>query len=171
MSVLKTIEEKVNLSIRASESQYCKLVLLVGEPGTGKTSIIHAIASEFGAPVHNINLEISKQLLELTTKQRILETSRFFNLIADSSTSILFLDNIEILFDKELKQDPLRLLRGLARNHTVVATWTGQVDGNRLTHCMTHRRGQFDFEIGDILIVRMDGTATIDSIEINTEDE
>jgi len=37
------------------------------------------------------------------------------------------LDNIEILFDVHLKQDPLRLLQGLSRNKTVVAAWNGEV--------------------------------------------
>ena len=36
---------------------------------------------------------------------------------------MILLDNIEVIFDVALKQDPLRLLQRLSRNKTVVAAW------------------------------------------------
>jgi hypothetical protein len=47
------------------------------------------------------------------------------NLPAAAQAGLVLLDNIELLFDVHLKQDPLRLLQGLSRNKTVVATWNG----------------------------------------------
>jgi hypothetical protein len=41
---------------------------------------------------------------------------------------------IEVLFDVSLKQDPLRLLQGLSRNKTVVAAWSGSIDGEHMVY-------------------------------------
>ena len=40
---------------------------------------------------------------------------------------MILLDNMEVIFDVGLKQDPLRLLQGLSRNKTVVAAWNGSI--------------------------------------------
>ena len=47
---------------------------------------------------------------------------------------VILLDNIEVLFDVSLKQDPLRLLQGLSRNKTVVAAWSGSIDGEHMVY-------------------------------------
>ena len=43
------------------------------------------------------------------------------------ASDVLLLDNLEILFDVRLKQDPLRLLQQLSRNKTIVVAWPGGV--------------------------------------------
>ena len=47
---------------------------------------------------------------------------------------VLLLDNTEVLFSLALKQDPLRLLQGIARDRTVVAAWAGECEGESLTY-------------------------------------
>ena len=47
---------------------------------------------------------------------------------------MVLLDNIEIMFDVAMRQDPLRLLQRLSRNKTVVATWNGNIVDNSLTY-------------------------------------
>lgn len=47
---------------------------------------------------------------------------------------MILLDNIEVIFDIGLKQDPLRLLQGLSRNKTVVAAWNGTIVHDSLTY-------------------------------------
>jgi hypothetical protein len=54
--------------------------------------------------------------------------------LADQHTSgeLLLVDNIELLFDRSLKLDPLTLLKQLSRVRRVVATWPGEQSGGRL---------------------------------------
>ena len=74
-------------------------------------------------------------MLELTERQRALQLPRLLSEIVNAAQAdVILLDNIEVLFDVSLKQDPLRLLQGLSRNKTVVATWNGSVDNEHLVY-------------------------------------
>jgi hypothetical protein len=67
-------------------------------------------------------------MLDLTERQRALQLPRLLGeIVGEATGELVLLDNIEILFDVHLKQDPLRLLQGLSRNKTVVAAWNGSI--------------------------------------------
>lgn len=101
------IHDKIKRSLQAAEGLYHRLVLLVGETGSGKTGVLRDIAEEFGSSVVNVNLALSGELLELTAKQRSLRLPGILDQIADQAQAPVVLDNLEILFDKDLQQDPL----------------------------------------------------------------
>lgn len=83
----------------------------------------------------NVNLELSRRMLDLTERQRALQLPRLLREIVDNGDEeMILLDNIEVIFDVGLKQDPLRLLQGLSRNKTVVAAWNGTIVEDSLTY-------------------------------------
>ena len=155
------VHEKIRQSLQAAEGLYHRLVLLVGETGSGKTGALRDVAEELGTSVININLAIAGELLELTAKQRSLRLPDILDRIAARDRSPVVLDNLEILFDKDLKQDPLRLLQSLSRNRTVLASWNGIVNSGRLLYAETGHPEYRSYESVDALIVGMDGTATV----------
>lgn len=163
------ILDNIRQSIQAAKGLYYRLVLLVGETGSGKTSVLRDVAEEFGASIINVNLALSSELLELTAKQRSLRLPGIFDQIAGGPQGPVVLDNLEILFDKDLKQDPLRLLQGLSRNRTVVASWNGTINSGRLLYAETGHPEYRSYDSVDALIVGMDGKATVDSGENNRE--
>jgi adenylate kinase family enzyme len=152
-----SIKESVKQSLKATQSLYYRLVLLVGEPGSGKTAVLRDIADELDFPIININLEISSKLLELTSKQRAIHLPKLLIEITETDNSTLILDNLEILFDKEMKQDPLRLLQGISRNHSVVASWNGKATGRKLTYATADHPEYRKYDQVDALIVEIDG--------------
>lgn len=156
------IHEKVNRSLRAAEALYHRLVLLVGASGSGKTGALRDVAEQFGTNVINVNLALSGELLALTAKQRSLRLPVILDGIADQAHSPVVMDNLEILFDKDLKQDPLRLLQGISRNRAVVASWNGAMHSGRLIYAETGHPEYRSYDSVDVLIVGMDGTATVD---------
>lgn len=156
------VQDKIKRSIQAAKGLYHRLVLLVGESGSGKTNVLRDIAEEFGAPVINVNLALSGELLELTTKQRSLRLPGILNQVADQIQSPMVLDNLEILFDKDLQQDPLRLLQSISRNRTLVASWNGSINSGRLLYAEPGHPEYRSYDTVDALIVSMDGTATVD---------
>ncbi|MEI6414961.1 MAG: BREX-3 system P-loop-containing protein BrxF, partial [Pseudomonadota bacterium] len=120
------------------------------------------VADDFGTAVVNINLALARELLELTEKQRSLRLASILSQIVENTQSPVVLDNLEILFDKDLKQDPLRLLQGVARNRAVLASWNGTTTKGRLLYAEPGHPEYRSYDFADALIVSMDGVATVD---------
>lgn len=155
--------ERVLSSLRSAEGLYHRLVLLVGKSGSGKTGVFQSLAEELRSSVINVNLSISSQLLELTAKQRVLRLPVILGHITRIAQAPVLLDNIEILFDKDLQQDPLRLLQGVSRNQVVVASWNGTYDGGKLSYAESGHPEYRVYDSVDAMIVEMDITAAVDS--------
>lgn len=124
--MLEQVYSEVKKSLHSAESLYYSLVLLVGQSGTRKSKILNKLAQELGTSVINANLIISGQLLEFTSKQRALRLPSILDEICSHAKSIVILDNIEVLFDKSLMQDPLKLLQSISRNRIVLSSWNGK---------------------------------------------
>jgi type II secretory pathway predicted ATPase ExeA len=108
---------------------YHRLVMVVAPAGAGKTVALQGVNECMAAPIINVNFELSRRMLDLTERQRALQLPGLLAEIVEAAKAeVVLLDNIEILFDVSLKQDPLRLLQGLSRNKTVVAAWSGSID-------------------------------------------
>jgi hypothetical protein len=64
----------------------------------------------------------------------------------------VLLDNIEILFDVSLKQDPLRLLQGLSRHKTIIAAWNGASESGYITYAVPDHREYHRYPVRDFLV-------------------
>jgi len=96
-------------------------------------------------------------MLNLTERKRILQLPRLVSEIADKARGKLVLfDNIELLFDVNLKHDPLRLLQGLSRNKTVVSTWNGLITDGHLTYAISGHPEYRRYAVRDFLTVSME---------------
>ena len=165
----EAIQDKIKRSLQAAEGLYHRLVLLVGDAGSGKTSVLRDVAKDFCTEVINVNLALSAELLELTSKQRALRLPGILEQVIDNVPSPVVLDNLEILFDKDLKQDPLRLLQGISRNRLVVASWNGTTTGGKLIYAEAGHPEYRSYDLVDLTVVGMDETATVDSAKNNRE--
>ena len=122
-------------AIQQVASQYYRLVILVGAPASGKTTVLQSVAQNPGCQLLNVNLELSKKMLELTRSQRSRQVERLLKeVIASVPGDVVLLDNLEILFDTALELQPLRLLQVLSRNRTIVASWNGSFQGGTLIY-------------------------------------
>lgn len=129
------LADQVIRKIKQAAELYHRLVMLVAPAGAGKTTALKEVRERVGAPLVNVNLDLSRRMLDLTERQRALRLPRLLmDIVNDSAGDVVLLDNIEILFDVSLKQDPLRLLQGLSRNKTVVAAWNGMSLKGRLEY-------------------------------------
>lgn len=126
---------KLEEAIQQATSQYFRLVILTGLPGSGKTATLQAVAHRLGIQVVNVNLELSKKMLDLTRTQRSRQVERLLKeVIAADPGDVVLLDNLEILFDTGLDVEPLRLLQVSSRNRTIVASWSGSYENRTLTY-------------------------------------
>jgi hypothetical protein len=114
---------------------YYKLILAVAPARSGKTAALSELAARHDWPRLNVNLRVSEKLLDLTHRQRAVRVAGMLDdIVRDQASDVVLLDNIELLFARELALDPLRLLQSLSRNRTIVAAWPGTFDGTYLTY-------------------------------------
>jgi Cdc6-like AAA superfamily ATPase len=126
---------KLEQAIDQAASQYFRLVILAGAPGSGKTAALQSVAHKLGCQLVNVNLELSNKMLELTRTQRSRQVERLLReVIAAAPGNVVLLDNLEILFDTSLEVEPLRLLQSSSRNRTIVASWNGTFQAGTLTY-------------------------------------
>lgn len=152
------MEEQLIKRIGEAGGQYNRLVLLVGPPGSGKTVAFRGVAEHTGGRLLNLNLELSRLLLDLTARQRALRLSQLLEEALGGDDQLVLLGNIEILFDPALKHDPLGLLQRASRNRTIVAAWSGAMDGGYLTYAEPGHPEFRRYRSRGLLVVRPETT-------------
>lgn len=132
---MNALADSIRAQIDAASQLYHRLVLVVGGQRSGKTTALRQFSESGSLPFVNLNLMLSQRLLELTTRTRSLRLPRLLaEIVASAGADVVVLDNIEILFDPALQQDPLRCLQEVSRNRTIVASWSGSARDRTLTY-------------------------------------
>ncbi len=131
--------EALHQAVQVAAGRYTKLVLVVGLRGSGKTELLQAYAQEYQCPYIPVGSAMAERLLTTLPRFRDTEADRAMAELCQGTGPIL-LDNLEVLFDPDLKLDPYRLLIGLARTRIVVAAWPGTWRGNHLTYASPGHR-------------------------------
>jgi hypothetical protein len=148
------LSEQIMRQIAQVVGLYHRLVLVVAPSGAGKTATLQEVAKHTGYHYINVNLELSRCMLELTQRQRQLQLSRLLqDIIRTSHDQAVLLDNLEILFDVSLKLDPLRCLQAVARDKTIVATWNGTVTAGHLTYAIPDHPEYRRYALEDLVVV------------------
>jgi len=152
----KSTSEKIIEKIQQAYEFYHRLIIVVGQSGVGKTATLREIHQERSIPLINVGLMLSRQMLELTEKQRTIQAARLLeHLVADTGEDTVLLDNIEILFDTALKLNPLNMLRKISRDKTVVVSWNGMVEDGYLTYAVPDHPEYRRDKIEDTIIVML----------------
>ncbi len=150
----ESLADKVMQRIAQVSGLYHRLVILVAPAGMGKTAALQEVHVRTSASLININLELSRLMLDLTERKRALQLPRLLSkIVSAASTHVVLLDNMEVLFDVSLKQDPLRLLQGLSRNKTVVAAWGGSIINGYLIYAASDHPEYRRYPVRDFLVV------------------
>ncbi len=148
-------------AVNHAGQHYHRLVLLVGRSGSGKTHLLREIGQSCGWPIINLNLVLSETMLELSNRKRALRVGRLMEkLIECEESSVILLDNVELLFEPLLKLDPLRMLQGIARNRIVVAAWNGWLVDGHLEYAEPEHPEYRRYLASDLMVVKLDGQST-----------
>jgi len=154
------LADRVIRRIDQAAELYHRLIVLVAPAGAGKTAALQDVHERTAAPLINVNLELSRRMLDLTERQRALQLPRLLaEIVGASAADVVLLDNVEVLFDVSLKQDPLRLLQGLSRNKTVVAAWSGSIDGEHMVYATPDHPEYKRYPLRDFLVVNPEAIA------------
>lgn len=136
---------------------YHQLIIMIPDPNQTNSfrKVVESIKNR-SINYINVNLELSCRLLELRLQQRWKKAESLLKeIVGNTQEDVIFLDWIEILFDVNLKLDPLKCLQGLSRSRTVVAVWRGSFENNYLiyaepNHPEYHRYPKADFLLIDL---------------------
>ncbi len=143
--------DKILQSIEDTKGMYYRLILLVGNQEEFKP-LAETLTKEMDVTAVNVNLELSRQLLHKTSRQRKLGLAKAMQEIIGESEPVL-LKHIDILFDVDLGQDPLRLLESLSRNKTVVALWNGHIDDGKLVYAEPGHPEYRSYNTKDLIVI------------------
>ena len=153
------LADQILRMIEQAAALYYRLLLVVAPAGAGKTTALQDVRDRTGVPLVNVNLALSRRMLELTGRQRAVQLPRILReIVSNDSDEVILLDNIEVIFDVALQQDPLRLLQGLSRNRTVVAAWNGAIVESTLIYAAPAHAEHKRYPLRDFLVASPEAT-------------
>lgn len=151
---------KATEAIRHAEQRSERLVLLVGQNGQRNTAVLEELARQAGVPLVNVNLELARRLLDVASSERPNQVRRLLgDVLAETGNRVVLLDRLELLFDTALQQNPLRLLKDLSRQWTVVAAWSGLIDGKDIRYAEPGHPEYRRHALDDVQVVRTEDAA------------
>ncbi len=141
-------------AVQDASQRYTRLVLVVGPKGSGKTKLLIEFSQNFSSTYHPVGAPVAERLLGTPARFRDTEADKVLKEICKGPGPHL-LDNLELLFDPQLRVDPYRLLGGLARTKTIVAAWPGTYEQGTLTHATPGHREYQSHKPDDAICIKL----------------
>ena len=73
----ESLADKIIGKSKQAVNLYHRLILVVASAGAGKTNALQDVRKRTGAPLINVNLELSRRMLDSTERQRSLRLPHF----------------------------------------------------------------------------------------------
>ncbi|MDQ3002293.1 MAG: BREX-3 system P-loop-containing protein BrxF [Fibrobacterota bacterium] len=121
--------EKLDHLISGLGDLTSKLILLVGSslgPRKGKSDILRNLGERTKATPLKVGIELGRSLSAISKNKRAFAVSELLRELSDQHAfgGLVLIDNMELLFDRDLQANPLNLLKQLAHSKRVV--WPGR---------------------------------------------
>jgi hypothetical protein len=134
---------KITSEIDSLEFRWNKIIFIVGF----KEDEDRHFSKTLSIPYINLNLQLSEKLQNIPKSNIPLQIGEILNEILNLyHDSIIWLGNIEILFDKQLQQHPVRLLEHLSKRFKLLVSWPGQFDGKSLIYATPDHPEYFKYD-------------------------
>lgn len=108
----------------------------------------------------NLNKSLSEQLMNVPRQERAKSVGQMVDsLISGNSSNEVLIDGIEILFDRSLAVDPIRLLGTCAKNKTLLVCWPGDKTSSGLSYAVPshpEHRTYKTSDLNDVIILNAD---------------
>lgn len=141
--------EKLDQLVEDITSLHSKLILLTGPPMSGKSQCLQKFSERRKTPTLNVGAALGRQLLTVpSTRRHLLATELLAELSRNTARNgLLLMDNIELLFDCNLRLNPIDLLKRHAHANRVIAVWPGDLRENRLSYATTVHPEHRDYAV------------------------
>ena len=99
----------------------------------------------------NLNLLLSEQLISTPKQERAKSVALFLDqIIRTVSEDIVCLSGLEILFDRSLAIDPIRLLASCSKNKTLLVSWPGDKTSSGLSYATPSHPEHRNYKASDL---------------------
>ena len=130
------------------KSKKYHLMLIIGRPRSGKSKFLHNYSDQNGIPVINLDDILGKKIPEGKTNQYVygfldgfLKTYKFDEILIDKKN---------IIYDKSSNIDLLKFFEILAKDKTVITTWTGYTKDGKLYHLNKNQEVDYEYDLSDL---------------------
>jgi len=138
-----------------------KLVILLGDFGSGKTAVFRDTAAEVGGVYLNLNLTLTERLLATPRNQYAdgVTVPALIDDICDQASPDgrpLFVDNIEILFSPELgKINPVDTFKRVSRQRVVALALPARRQGGNAVYSLLGREDYMLMPLEEYFVLEM----------------
>jgi hypothetical protein len=154
------MQQKIIEAVHKVAADRHRLVILLGEFGSGKTGLLKDVAAEIGGAYINLNLLLTDKLLTIPRSQHAdgITTPELIDSICEEASPDkrpIFVDNLEILFSPELgKINPIDTFMKISRERVVVLALPGRRQGLSAVYSLVGRE--------DYMSMPLEGYITIE---------
>lgn len=144
-------------AVKSIKSSRVRLILLVAPSGKGKTQVLRKYATENGLPLLSLGLLITKAIQSGLQPEKLIG---YLHQEMESLGKVVLLDNLEVLFQPDLKLQVLQLLKLLSKERTIIAAFPGRViDGSLVYAEASHPEYKVfsQYEIKDLVVLDLNG--------------
>ncbi len=108
----------------------------------------------------NLNKSLSALLINMPKSERARSVERLVSsLISDASADEVVINGLEILFDRSLAIDPVRLLEACSKNKTLLVSWPGDKTKSGLSYALPGHpeyRSYKPSDLSDVILLESD---------------
>jgi hypothetical protein len=152
------IHEKIQATIQQAVSGRHRLVLVVGDVGSGKTAFLRSVAAARGMQFISLGEPLGVRLLEVAPRTRPLAIEETVRGLVSDSPSGAAIDDTDVLFDPALRCDPLRLACSVSQNLLVLFSLTGRIEGRRFVRGYSDHPEFYSEEFPSVPLIVLDRT-------------
>lgn len=125
MILIDNLLTDVRAALDRAEYQSYKLILVVIPEGFRRKTEAEILNNSIG--LVNLSKELARKLVSLSIRERVRRLEAEVDKIAHDCGSSVWLSKLDLLFEPALDNDPMRLLKGIAKSKAVVAIWPGEI--------------------------------------------
>lgn len=148
--------ERIKPLLTSARSHVEQLVVLCGGNWLERSALLQQIATDYGLFYAPIGQSFAKALLGQLPRERPVFVMEMLDNLVSSTEVGISLDRIEILFDPELRTDPLRSVQSLARRRLVLLSWPGEYTPTRLIYAKPDHIEYRTYPVGNMLIYSLE---------------
>lgn len=135
------------------------MVVVAGTHGSGKTRLAKLLAAKGWGTYINLSLTLSRYVMTVNPRDPVRWTTEFMTGLRSDrgNEQPLILDNIEAVFQPELRLNPLSWFLQMAREVPLVVVWPGAVSQGEFFYSTPNRPDYFHQREPSVIVVNITG--------------